>query len=407
MNTIVENRAWLTYCRLNSSIFEEKSIHVKENRIRKEALYSFQKGISELKYLNAANLYINPEIVAFSNDSGFEITVNETGLKLFSKLLSDLPNLNVTEIKLTILDTGFISHTTRYDYSGENESNTIDQQCIESSGVVDDFFNEIISLTDRLITTGILVKNDYFYFGVPQFLSPEIKRESSYMNSFHLFIANHGNYKQFAKECTEDRKNSFDGINYCLLKGNYIFVWESAFQYAIHNKAIFTDFRANCENCLHWVILNMSKIVLSKIDTLKIVDSIAYRKTITAINEIQLSFQLAYYFFDMEEREFYNFGNKCYNKEYWDSQTKLAIEALQYSIVSKEEERKQHVDRRIQIILSIFTSLTLISVCNDIISIINLNDFPSTYFLSFKLLGLSALIVLDIILIFFIYKKSK
>lgn len=407
MSTLIENRAWLTYCRINKSIFEDNTDNVKENRIRKDSVDSFKKSISDLKYLNSSNLDINPEIVKSTNDTGFEITVNETGLKRFSELLSDLPNLNVTEIKLTILDTGFISHTTRYDYSGENESNTVDKQSIESSGVVDDFFSEITALTDGLINTGILVKNDYFYFGVPQFLSQEINRESSYMNSFHLFIANHGNYKQFAKECTEERKNNFDGINYCLLKGNYIFVWESAFQYNIHNKAIFADFRANCENCLHWVILNMSKIVLAKIDTFKVVDSIAYRKTITAINEIQLSFQLAYYFFDMEEREFYNFGNKCYNKEYWDSQAKLAIEALQYSIVSKEEERKQHVDRRIQIILSIFTSLTLISVCNDIISIINLNDFPSTYFLSFKLLGLSALIVLDIILIFFIYKKSK
>lgn len=204
----------------------------------------------------------------------------------------------------------------------------------------------------------------------------------------------------------QQRQLDFKGNKLIFLQGNYFLLWIGSDD--ILNQTILKINTLICfERSIYKLSQLLAPLLLKNIQSTKIMISQKYRNIYNHLNILLLNNKNIERHFPNEERTYINFYNNLAGLKERYSFYKDTEQTLRFAIQGVEVENDQKNNRIIQIILALFTGLTLISVIADFFTFLNFQDLINHKFIYFKISSLFAIIGFIAIALTMIIKKSK
>lgn len=413
MNIYIENRSWLSGCQFNENTIEL----IKDS--------NYLNSITEkLPFLNKENvIFRNDPILIYSHLNAFEIEIKKESLKALydsviyyykkddddPEALEKIQSLHIDflDYKILIFDNGFINITSKFLYDDLNDLEKIDYV---GSGVI--LINEsicemIVPLIDVLIENKIISKNEFYYFGVPNSVTNEIHKCSSYLVTQHFLTDDDSIFKNLTKDISQERHFIYDKKYVAVAKGNYLLIWNYKNSDFGDLDFLSVDFISNCETVLYSVSTNSSRKLLRLHNMKNVSNAKETRLIINFLNETLLSLYYLYYYMNLDDRNYIKIMSELIDRDSLYKLFKDTENTLKYSAESIEVEKNQKSALSMQIILGIFTGITLFSVLNDVFSILNLNCFLTPSYILIKITFLLIISSIIYYMINYLKKSSK
>lgn len=323
---------------------------------------------------------------------------NEITIDLTKTLQITNKNLKLLNCILRISNFGFANLLSNFEYSGKINQSDMEEAVDSTISDVDKILPIVAGILINLMNHNI-VRHASTEFLQRQELA-DFLANNCLLNA-HFFVS---------KDCVngiEIESNNKEDLlgNTChILSGAYIYLWEfsddaSAF------KVFGIDFYSLTESLLIKSSVSIYSKLMGQAEITK-VSSKTFRDTYNYLTRLLSTLALIEFDLSSEQRKFLQTHRNLSNISHRNTQLNDTKQAAQFIIEGIEAERNQQTGNKIQFILAIFTGITVYSVANDVISILNSNSLFIETIMDKKLSILGGLTFM-IISAIWIFKRKK
>ncbi len=393
----IDNRVWLVDFEFNPENFQLDTI----KKIIIESDDIFQD----------CNVNLENSLVGYANDIRYiEILINKEIFKKLSKEHYFIPiDLKLSELVIRIMENGFLNIISKFDYDKSSNMREIQSFYKEILKNVKEFaFHLYNVLLQKMFTKNILKHNNIVnFFEYHEFLGNVLNdKYTPSTGDFIIQIQNVADIADFDTEIRNERQHEFKGNKIIFLRGNYFSIWIKS------NKALEQNIlKINTLICFERSIYKLSQLLapllLKNIQSSKMLISKKYRNIYNHLNVLLLNNKNIERHFPNDERFYIDFYNNLADLKDRYTFYKDTEEYLRFAIQGVEVEKDQKNNRVIQIILSVFTGLTLFSFIADLFAFLNIRYLLNPNFIIFKSISLFVLTSVIVFMLITIIKKTK